>query len=209
MIKLWQVKSQWIWTLTIKCPEPTYQLTTLRSLGLSYCCACSLNDGFSKLSKVAKMQFARTVNVGLFHHSTLFEFIDQFSPEKRISNKVNNMVIIPSAICFSKGTEHSMSLLSLRTVQFRPITHIRRITTGSSKISSSICLRAPARDPSSTLRIRRKNKLIELKSGNKDQLASRYTSVCLLRRSCSSTSAVNRLGRTSSNAATWKIICSN
>uniref|UniRef100_A0A0A9F8S2 Uncharacterized protein n=1 Tax=Arundo donax TaxID=35708 RepID=A0A0A9F8S2_ARUDO len=41
----------------------------------------------------------------------------------------------------------------------------------------SICLRSPAREPSST-------------------------NACLLRRSCSNTSAVKRFGRTSSNAAT-------
>jgi hypothetical protein len=57
---------------------------------------------------------------------------------------------LPSATCFSKGTEHSMLLFPLLSVQFLPIIHILRISFGSSRRSSSICLRAPALEPNST-----------------------------------------------------------
>lgn len=58
--------------------------------------------------------------------------------------------ILPSAICFSNGREHSTSSLPLLSVQFLPMIHIRRISWGSSRRSRSICLRAPALEPSST-----------------------------------------------------------
>ena len=113
---------------------------------------------------------------------------------------------VPSAICLSKGTEHSMWSSNLSSVQFLPIMHIRRISWGSSRRSMSICLRSPAREPSSTLTheyihtIIIKLEKVDIKNDSKVQF---YTNACLLRRSCSRTSAVNRFGRTSSNAATW------
>lgn len=63
---------------------------------------------------------------------------------------VETFAVLPSAICLSKGNEHSMSSFPLLSVQFLPMMHMRRISCGSSKRSSSICLRAPALDPNST-----------------------------------------------------------
>lgn len=64
----------------------------------------------------------------------------------------------PSAISFPEGKELSTSSFSLLRVERLPIIHIRRISSWSSKRSSSICLRAPAFEPNSTLHDKMKRK---------------------------------------------------
>ena len=69
----------------------------------------------------------------------------------------------------------------------------------ASRRSTSICLRSPAREPSSTLTHEYIHKIkIKFEKWLRKLIpeCSFYTNACLLRRSCSNTSAVNRFGRT-------------